>query len=233
MSIKVEKVKKCYGKQEALKNISFSIKKGEIVGFLGPNGAGKSTMMKIISCYINQTEGKVHVCNLCTNTDSQKIKKIIGYLPENNPVYPNMYVKEYLLFLCGIHKIQNSNVLSVIEKVGLQKESNKKIGELSKGYKQRIGLAQALIHDPQVLILDEPTTGLDPNQVIEIRNLIRRIGQEKTVLFSTHIMQEVENICNRAIIVNNGKIVADNSIENIIKMEGSLEKSFQKLTTSF
>jgi len=232
MSIIVKNVNKFYGSQQALNNISFNIKKGEIVGFLGPNGAGKSTMMKILSCYIEETKGKVIICDLHTKKASKQIKKLIGYLPENNPVYSNMYVKEYLLFLCRIHNLNKSKISSIIDKVGLNKEQEKKIGELSKGYKQRIGLAQALIHNPEVLILDEPTTGLDPNQVIEIRNLIKDIGKEKTVLFSTHIMQEVENICDRAIIINNGKIVADESIKNIINIEGSLEKSFQKLTTS-
>jgi len=232
MSIIVKNVNKFYGKHQALNNISFSIKKGEIVGFLGPNGAGKSTMMKILACYIDTTEGKVTICDLCTKKTSNQIRKLIGYLPENNPVYSNMYVKEYLLFLCRVHNLNKSKIESIIDKVGLTREQEKKIGELSKGYKQRIGLAQALIHNPEVLILDEPTTGLDPNQVIEIRNLIKDIGKEKTVLFSTHIMQEVENICDRVIIINNGKIVADESIKNIIKNEGSLEKSFQKLTTS-
>ena len=205
MSIKVENVSKLYGEQRALNNVSFEVKAGEIVGFLGPNGAGKSTMMKIITAFLPATEGKVSVNGLDVKTDPLEVKSQIGYLAEQNPLYYDMYVKEYLLFTAGIYKISNAKerVKEMIELVGLQKEQAKKIGELSKGYKQRVGLAQALIHDPSVLILDEPTTGLDPNQLEEIRGLIKEIGAKKTVMLSTHIMQEVEAICERVIIINN------------------------------
>ncbi len=211
MSIQVEQVTKEYGTQKALNNISFSIGKGEIVGFLGPNGAGKSTMMKIITCYLPQTQGKVAVCGFDVEEDPLKVKAKLGYLPEHNPQYLEMYIKEYLEFVGGIYKIKNikARVQELIDLVGLQKEQHKKIGALSKGYRQRVGLAQAMIHDPEVLILDEPTTGLDPNQIIEIRELIKSVGKEKTVMMSTHIMQEVEAICDRVIIINNGELVAD------------------------
>tara|TARA_Y100000589_G_scaffold147205_1_gene140784 strand:- start:12469 stop:13371 length:903 start_codon:yes stop_codon:yes gene_type:complete len=217
MSIKVEHITKLYGEQKALDDVSFEIKTGEIVGFLGPNGAGKSTMMKIICCYIPQTEGKVTVCGFDINENPLEVKKHIGYLPEHNPLYLDMYIKEYLHFVGGIFHLDNLNdrVEEMIKMVGLTKEQHKKIGQLSKGYRQRVGLAQALIHNPEVLILDEPTTGLDPNQLEEIRNLIKEIGKEKTVMLSTHIMQEVEAICDRTIIINQGKIVADNTTENL------------------
>ena len=217
MSIKVEHITKLYGEQKALDDVSFEIKTGEIVGFLGPNGAGKSTMMKIICCYIPQTEGKVTVCGFDINDNPLEVKKHIGYLPEHNPLYLDMYIKEYLHFTGGIFHLENldERVEEMIEMVGLTKEQHKKIGQLSKGYRQRVGLAQALIHDPEVLILDEPTTGLDPNQLEEIRHLIKEIGKEKTVMLSTHIMQEVEAICDRTIIINQGKIVADNTTENL------------------
>jgi len=211
MSIHVEQVTKKYGPQKALDDVSFSIDKGEIVGFLGPNGAGKSTMMKIITCYLPQTVGSVKVCGYDVEEEPMLVKSKLGYLPEHNPQYLEMYIKEYLEFVGGVYKIKNSKtrVQELIDLVGLQKEQHKKIGALSKGYRQRVGLAQALIHDPEVLILDEPTTGLDPNQIIEIRELIKSIGKEKTVMMSTHIMQEVEAICDRVIIINNGAVVAD------------------------
>lgn len=217
MSIEVQNVSKIYGEQRALNDVSFSIGKGEIVGFLGPNGAGKSTMMKIITCYIPQSEGKVAVCGFDVEGDPMSVRSKIGYLPEHNPQYLEMYIKEYLQFIGGIYKVKNLNarIDEMIELVGLQKEQHKKIGALSKGYRQRVGLAQALIHDPEVLILDEPTTGLDPNQIVEIRQLIQRLGKEKTVMMSTHIMQEVEAICDRVIIINNGQIVADKPTSQI------------------
>ncbi|MFM7664151.1 MAG: gliding motility-associated ABC transporter ATP-binding subunit GldA, partial [Bacteroidota bacterium] len=201
--------------QAAVNNISFEIGKGEIVGFLGPNGAGKSTTMKMITGYIPASSGSIHVNQLAVDVDQLETRKIIGYLPENNPLYLDMYVKEYLHFVGGIYHIKNrkERVNELIDMVGLGQEQKKKIGALSKGYKQRVGLAQAFIHDPQVLILDEPTSGLDPNQLVEIRALIKLLGQKKTILLSTHIMQEVEAICDRIIIINQGKIVADNPRE--------------------
>ena len=233
MSIKVENVSKLYGEQRALNNVSFEVKAGEIVGFLGPNGAGKSTMMKIITAFLPATEGKVSVNGLDVKTDPLEVKSQIGYLAEQNPLYYDMYVKEYLLFTAGIYKISNAKerVKEMIELVGLQKEQAKKIGELSKGYKQRVGLAQALIHDPSVLILDEPTTGLDPNQLEEIRGLIKEIGAKKTVMLSTHIMQEVEAICERVIIINNGEIVANDQtskLGEIFSGKSILEVEFDK-----
>ena len=213
MSIKVEHLTKTYGEQNALDDISFSVKSGEIVGFLGPNGAGKSTTMKILTSYIPPTSGYAEVCGIDVMTDSIEVRKKIGYLPEHNPLYLDMYVREYLEFVAEIHKLDNikQRVDAMIETVGLQIERQKKIGTLSKGYRQRVGLAQALIHQPEVLILDEPTSGLDPNQLEEIRGLIKQLGKEKTVILSTHIMQEVEAICDRVIIINKGKIVADDS----------------------
>ena len=218
MSIKIEGLTKIYGEQKAVNNISFEIKKGEIVGFLGPNGAGKSTTMKMLTCYIPQSSGIAEVCGLNTLDHPIEVKKKIGYLPESNPLYYDMHVKEYLHFMADIHKLKNKKerVAQMIESVGLTKEQKKKIGTLSKGYKQRVGLAQAMIHDPEVLILDEPTSGLDPNQLVEIRNLIKEFGKEKTVLLSTHIMQEVEAICDRIIIIKNGEIVADNKTSEIV-----------------
>jgi len=217
MSIEVKNITKMYGNQKALDNVSFTVEPGQIVGFLGPNGAGKSTMMKIITCFIPQTEGEVKVCGFDVAENPIEVKKHIGYLPEHNPLYLDMYVKEYLDFTAGIYKIKNKKerVTEMIDLVGLQKEQNKKIGELSKGYRQRVGLAQAMIHNPDVLILDEPTTGLDPNQLEEIRGLIKKIGQEKTIMLSTHIMQEVEAICDKVIIVSQGKIVADDETEHL------------------
>lgn len=217
MSIKVEHITKIYGTQKAVDDVSFEIKSGEIIGFLGPNGAGKSTLMKILTCYIPQTSGKAFVCGHDVSEDSLEVRKQVGYLPEHNPLYLDMYVKEYLAFIGGLHKIKNvtARVKEMIDLVGLQVEQNKKIGALSKGYRQRVGLAQAMIHNPQVLILDEPTTGLDPNQLEEIRHLIKQTGKEKTVMLSTHIMQEVEAICDRVIIINQGRIVANDGTQHL------------------
>ena len=219
MSIQVKELTKIYGQQKALDQISFEIKTGEIVGFVGPNGAGKSTTMKILTGFIPPSSGEAKINNLDLIEKSLEIRKHIGYLPEHNPLYLDMHVKEYLEFVAGIYKLgkkTNVRIKEIIEQTGLSIEQKKKIGALSKGFRQRVGLAQALIHDPAILILDEPTSGLDPNQIIEIRNLISEVGKEKTVMLSTHIMQEVEAICDRIIIINNGKIVADDSIDSII-----------------
>lgn len=221
MSISVQSVTRLYGQQKALDNVSFEVATGEIVGFLGPNGAGKSTMMKIITGYIPASSGKVKINGLDVNEDNLEVRAKIGYLPENNPLYPEMYVKEYLRYVASFYKkIPNSkNLISnIIETTGLGPERNKKIGSLSKGYRQRVGLAQALLHNPEILILDEPTTGLDPNQIIEIRNLIREAGRQKTVMLSTHIMQEVEAICDRIIIIDKGVIVANETKDKIYSM---------------
>ena len=217
MSIEVHNVTKFYGNQKALDNVSFSVKKGEIFGFLGPNGAGKTTMMKIIMGVLPPTNGQVYVNGLDILQHEIEIKKQIGYMPEINPLYYDMYVREYLMFVASIYNLKNKTkrINEIIEQTGLTIEQHKTIGSLSKGYKQRVGIAQALIHDPSVLILDEPTSGLDPNQIIEIRNLIAQVGKNKTVLLSTHIMQEVEAICNRVIIINKGKIVADSKKEEL------------------
>lgn len=219
MSITVNNLTKTYGSQNAVDNISFTIEKGEIVGFLGPNGAGKSTTMKIITGYIPSTTGTATVCGITVNENNNETKKKIGYLPEANPLYFDMYVREYIDFITNIHAVKNKKqkIEEVIKTVGLTVEANKKIGQLSKGYKQRVGLAAALIHDPEVLILDEPTSGLDPNQIVEIREVIKKLGQNKTVLFSSHILQEVQAICDRVIIINKGKIVADDSLNNLQK----------------
>lgn len=219
MSIEVKNLLKLYGEQKAVDNISFKVAKGEIVGFLGPNGAGKSTTMKIITGYLQQDGGEAIVSGKNVNEDPLATKKSIGYLPESNALYYDMYVREYLDFVAEVHQINNrkSRIESVIELTGLKAESRKKIGELSKGYKQRVGLAGALIHDPEVLILDEPTSGLDPNQIIEIREVIKQQGKNKTVLFSSHILQEVEAICDRVIIINQGKLVADDRVTNLQK----------------
>jgi len=232
MSININKVNKFYGKHQALTDVSFTLNKGEIVGFLGPNGAGKSTLMKIITCYLEQDSGKVQVCYLDTLEQNLKVKAKIGYLPEHNPLYIDMYIKEYLTFVGRIYKVENLNnrITKIIQQTGLTAEQSKKIGELSKGFKQRVGLAAALIHNPEILILDEPTTGLDPNQLVEIRNLIKEVGGNKTVLLSTHIMQEVEKMCNRVIIINKGKIVDDQLISNYQKNNIDLEEHFRKLT---
>lgn len=218
--ISVKNITKIYGSQKALDDVSFEIGTGKVIGFLGPNGAGKSTMMKILTCFIPQTSGQASVGGFDVNEQAIEVKKIVGYLPEHNPLYPEMYVKEYLNYICEVYKFQGNKVSKVkelIELTGLTIEQNKKIGTLSKGYRQRVGLAQALIHDPKVLILDEPTSGLDPNQLTEIRSLIKSIGKEKTVVLSTHIMQEVEAICDRVIIINKGKIVANENTEVLQK----------------
>ncbi len=222
MSITVENVSKVYGKQKALDSISFTIGSGEIVGFLGPNGAGKSTMMKIITTYISQSDGVVVVNGHDVTTAPLSVKKSVGYLPEHNPLYLDMYVKEYIQFSGQVHKVSKTRVSEVIEQVGLTPEAHKKIGQLSKGYRQRVGLAVALLHDPEVLILDEPTTGLDPNQLVEIRSLIKEIGKTKTVLFSTHIMQEVAAVCDRVIIINKGAIVTDKKLNELKSKEAQL-----------
>jgi len=246
--IEVKGITKLYGEQKALDDVSFTVKTGEILGFIGPNGAGKSTMMRIITGYIPQTEGEVFVNQLNTLEHPIEIRQMIGYLPENNPLYTDMYVKEYLRMVEKLYKEKGegrkekgkgkgkrekgkvSRVEELIGMVGLEKECHKKIGALSKGFRQRVGLAQALIHDPSVLILDEPTSGLDPNQIVEIRKFIGNLGKKKTILLSTHIMQEVEAICDRVIIINLGKIVANEATEELRKKESSLEKAFQKLT---
>ncbi len=212
MSVKVSHITKLYGEQKALDQVSFEVGAGQVVGFLGPNGAGKSTMMKIICCYIPQSEGTATVNGFDTVEQSMDVRRQVGYLPEHNPLYLDMYVKEYLAFIAGLHMKGpqiTKRVAEMVEMTGLQIEQKKKIGALSKGYRQRVGLAQAMIHNPSVLILDEPTSGLDPNQLVDIRSLIKNIGKEKTVILSTHIMQEVEAICDRVIIINRGKIVAD------------------------
>jgi len=217
MSITISNLTKAYGTQKAVDDISFKAANNEIVGFLGPNGAGKSTTMKIITGYLDADSGIVTVNEVDVNKNPVEAKKQIGYLPEGNPLYYEMYVREYLSFVAGLHQIKNSKkrIEEVIDLTGLKIESNKKTGQLSKGYKQRVGLAAALIHNPDVLILDEPTTGLDPNQIIEIRQLIKELGKDKTVLFSSHILQEVESICDKVIIINNGTIVADDSLSNL------------------
>lgn len=248
MSIIVKNVSKVYGKQYALNQVSFDVNKGEIVGFLGPNGAGKSTMMKIITSYLPPTSGDVSVCGLDIHNDSLALRKKIGYLSESNPFYPDMYVREFLEFIAGIHHLKNRKeaVEEVIAMTKLEIEQQKKIGALSRGYRQRVGLAQALIHNPEVLILDEPTTGLDPNQLVEIRELIKKCGKSKTVLLSTHIMQEVEAMCDRVIIINFGEIVMNEKIKELKdiahemgikdKKQNSeqidLEQLFQTLTRS-
>lgn len=235
MSIIATDITKIYGKQKALDSVSLEIGAGEVVGLLGPNGAGKSTLMKIISCFLPPTSGEASVDGFDIFEQEIEVKRRVGYLPENNPLYLEMYVREYLSFLAGIHKLgrkKKSRINEIIDITGLGLEQNKKIGSLSKGYRQRVGLAQALLHDPSVLILDEPTSGLDPNQLLEIRSLIQDIGKEKTVLFSTHIMQEVEAICDRAVIINLGKVVADDTISSLKKGRQSLEEVFQSLTTA-
>lgn len=237
MSIEVKNLFKYYGEQAAVRDVSFTINNGEIVGFLGPNGAGKSTTMKVITGYINASSGEVKVCGLPVDVDSLNTRRKIGYLPEHNPLYLDMYVKEYLEFVGQIYKVKNlkNRVAEMIKAVGLEVEQNKKLGALSKGYRQRVGLAAAIIHDPEVLILDEPTSGLDPNQLVEIRELIKKIGKSKTVMLSTHIMQEVEAICDRVIIINKGQIVADDTAEALqheqshqtvyVEFEGNISKA--------
>ncbi|GAA4274115.1 gliding motility-associated ABC transporter ATP-binding subunit GldA [Aquimarina gracilis] len=227
MSISISNISKYYGDQKALNTISFDVKQGEIVGFLGPNGAGKSTLMKILTTYLNPNEGSALVNGFDINDQPIEVKRSVGYLPEHNPLYLEMYVREYLLFNAQIYNVSKSRIEEVISLTGLTPEASKKIGQLSKGYRQRVGLACALLHDPQVLILDEPTTGLDPNQLVEIRDLITSIGKEKTVFLSTHIMQEVEAMCDRVIIINNGNIVADKRLDALIdKNEQIIEVEF-------
>ncbi|MBM3937771.1 MAG: ATP-binding cassette domain-containing protein [Sphingomonadales bacterium] len=236
MSIQVNHLSKRYGSQWAVNDLSFEIPTGEIVGFLGPNGAGKSTTMKILTGYIPASSGDAVVCGFNLNTDSLSVRKRVGYLPEHNPLYLDMYVTEYLQFSAGMAGV--SQIKSAIEKAidltQLTPERNKKIGQLSKGYRQRVGLAQALIHDPEVLILDEPTSGLDPNQVVEMRNVIKNLGENKTVLLSTHIMQEVEAMCSRVILLNHGKIITDDTLEGLKQTSpnDSLETIFRNLTNS-
>lgn len=234
MSITVQNLTKIYGTQRAIDSLNFTIKKGEIVGFLGPNGAGKSTTMKIITGFLSATEGSAEVAGLNVTEQPIEIKRKIGYLPEHNPLYVDMYVREFLHFMGSLYGINSkklkSRVTEIIKLVGLSLEQHKKIGQLSKGYRQRVGLAHALIHNPEVLILDEPTTGLDPNQLVEIRNLIKEIGREKTVILSTHIMQEVEALCERVIIINRGKIVADRRVADILKEGKTVETMFREVT---
>ncbi|MBP7470629.1 MAG: gliding motility-associated ABC transporter ATP-binding subunit GldA [Flavobacterium sp.] len=219
MSIEVNNISKSYGAQKALNQVSFSIQKGEIVGFLGPNGAGKSTLMKILTTYIASDEGSASVNGFDVNSQTKAVQQSIGYLPEHNPLYLDLYVREYLAFNADVYQVAKSRIEEVIQLTGLSNESHKKIGQLSKGYRQRVGLANALLHNPDVLILDEPTTGLDPNQLVEIRNVIKNVGKDKTVFLSTHIMQEVEAICDRVIIIDKGKIVADKKLDNLISAE--------------
>ena len=230
MSIEVQHISKNYGTQKALNDLSFRIEKGEIVGFLGPNGAGKSTLMKILTTYLVANEGNALVNGFDVSTQALQVQQSIGYLPEHNPLYLDLYVREYLAYQADVYKVAKSRIDTVIELTGLQKEAHKKIGQLSKGYRQRVGLASALLHDPAVLILDEPTTGLDPNQLVEIRAVIKAVGKNKTVLLSTHIMQEVEAICDRVIIINEGVLVADKKLETVVaaQQEQLLEVEFDQ-----
>lgn len=236
MSVVVSQLSKVFGKQKAIDNISFEAKKGEIVGFLGPNGAGKSTIMKIVTCYIPPSSGTVSVCDHDIHTSPIEVRKKIGYLPEHNPLYLDMYVHEHLKFIGNLHGLKGSALKNrtalMIGMCGLTQEQNKLTGTLSKGYRQRVGLAQALIHDPEVLILDEPTTGLDPNQLVEIRNLIKEVSQDKTVIFSTHIMQEVQALCNRVIVINQGKIVANDPIKELKAGNNKINKVTVEFATS-
>ena len=234
MSIEIQNISKNYGSQKALDTVSFTINKGEIVGFLGPNGAGKSTLMKILTTFISADGGTAKVNGYDVTTQALEVQKSVGYLPEHNPLYLDLYVREYLTFNADVYKVAKSRIDEVIALTGLTPEAHKKIGALSKGYRQRVGLATALLHNPDVLILDEPTTGLDPNQLVEIRDLIKNIGKDKTVFLSTHIMQEVEAICDRVIIINKGKIVTDNNIENLISevAEQVIEVEFDQTITA-
>jgi ABC-2 type transport system ATP-binding protein len=236
MSIRVEVLTKVYGEQIAVDGISFNAEPG-VLGFLGPNGAGKSTTMKMLTCFIPQTDGKASVCGFDISTQPLEVKRNIGYLPENNPLYTDMYVKEALAFVASIHKMHQpeKRIAEVIEQTGLGPEQHKRIGQLSKGYRQRVGLAQAILHNPQVLILDEPTSGLDPNQLIGIRQLILDLGKTKTIVLSTHIMQEVEAVCNRVIIINKGKIAADDTLQGLRSKNSNktLENIFIELTNGY
>lgn len=231
MSIEVQNISKSYGSQKALDNVSFSVKKGEIVGFLGPNGSGKSTLMKILTTFINADEGTASVNGSDVNANQKAVQLSVGYLPEHNPLYLDLYVREYLAFNADVYKVAKARIEEVIQLTGLSPESHKKIGQLSKGYRQRVGLATALLHNPDVLILDEPTTGLDPNQLVEIRNVIKNVGKDKTVFLSTHIMQEVEAICDRVIIIDNGKIVTDKKLDKLVSEEKEqiIEVEFDKI----
>jgi len=232
MSIEVNNISKSYGTQKALDQISFSVSKGEIVGFLGPNGAGKSTLMKILTTYISADSGTASVNGHDVVLDEKAVQQSVGYLPEHNPLYLDLYIREYLEFNADVYKVAKSIIEEVIQLTGLTPESHKKIGQLSKGYRQRVGLACALLHDPKVLILDEPTTGLDPNQLVEIRNVIKNVGKDKTVFLSTHIMQEVEAICDRVIIIDHGKIVADKKLDNlVVEKEQIIEVEFDQTVT--
>jgi ABC-2 type transport system ATP-binding protein len=230
MSIEVQNISKSYGAQKALDNVSFSVKKGEIVGFLGPNGAGKSTLMKILTTFLNADEGTASVNGSDVSENQKAVQLSVGYLPEHNPLYLDLYVREYLAFNADVYKVAKSRIEEVIQLTGLSPESHKKIGQLSKGYRQRVGLATALLHNPDVLILDEPTTGLDPNQLVEIRNVIKNVGKDKTVFLSTHIMQEVEAICDRVIIIDHGKIVTDKKLDKLVSEEKEqiIEVEFDK-----
>ena len=230
MSIEVQNISKSYGAQKALDNVSFSVKKGEIVGFLGPNGAGKSTLMKILTTFLNADEGLATVNGNDVTENQKAVQLSIGYLPEHNPMYLDLYIREYLAFNADVYKVSKSRIEEVIQLTGLSPESHKKIGQLSKGFRQRVGLATALLHNPDVLILDEPTTGLDPNQLVEIRNVIKNVGKDKTVFLSTHIMQEVEAICDRVIIIDHGKIVTDKKLDKLVSEEKEqiIEVEFDK-----
>jgi len=230
MSISIKDISKFYDDQAALKSISLEVKKGEIVGFLGPNGAGKSTLMKILSCYHQANEGEAFVCGYNVKSDTMEVRKRLGYLPEHNPLYMDMYVKEYLTFIADIYSTHHDRIDEMIKMTGLSPEKHKKIEQLSKGYRQRVGLAAALIHDPEVLILDEPTTGLDPNQLSEIRSLIKEVGTNKTVILSTHIMQEVDKMCSRVVVINKGNIIDDQNIDALRKKDIDLENYFSDLT---
>lgn len=228
MSIQIQNINKYYGTQQALCDITFATSAGDIVGLLGPNGAGKSTLMKILTCSLRPDSGEVHLCGHSIETHPLSIKKIIGYLPESNPLYEGMYVREYLRFIASVRKVKYRAVDQAIEELGLEVEAHKKIGQLSKGYKQRVGLAQAILHKPEILILDEPTTGLDPRQILDIRALIHKLGKERTVILSTHIMQEVEQICTQALIIDRGRVKLH--IQDLTKEKQSLEKTFIQYT---
>jgi ABC-2 type transport system ATP-binding protein len=232
MSIAVHDVEKKFGEQRALNGVSLRLEKGEVVGLLGPNGAGKSTLMRLVTGYLPPTSGRIEVCGFDVMEQPLETKRRVGYLPERNPLHEEMYVREYLRFVAGVHGVANKNerVDAVIDEVGLTPEVHKQIGQLSKGYRQRVGLAQALVHDPEVLILDEPTSGLDPNQLVDIRALIRRLGQDRTVILSTHIMQEVEAMCDRVVLIRLGEIVADAPLSDFVAAEGGLEAQFKALT---
>ena len=232
MSIEIKQLTKKYGEQFAIKQVSLGVAKGQILGFLGPNGAGKSTTMKVLTGYIKPDEGEAFLDGLSILKDLDEIKRIIGYLPESNPLYTEMYVKEFLSFIASIHKIKGKERINeVIDLVGLDREQHKKIAQLSKGYKQRVGLAQAIIHDPQILILDEPTTGLDPTQLVEIRSLIKELGKNKTVILSTHILQEVEHLCDKVVVINRGEIVLEDNLQAVLEGGKTMEEVFLSYTS--